>query len=182
MAAEKRDTAWLYLLAIGALVAASAFVYLRYIQLHAVQVNGLMLYSLDPANELKAVLGTGKVILREELFEGNDERNSVVAALGAEIAGTYSRRQRVIFIYGHVADAPENESWVNCVGETDNCKNERIIVRLDPCNCLRIEGGRLYVLFDEKTAKDPQTRTRLSGVVNGVLEAVDREKTGNPAA
>ncbi len=171
---EKEASVKWYLAAIIVLGMAISFVYFRYIQLQSVQVNGLALYARAPADDLKKVLGGGKVILREELFAGNDERNTVVGALGAEIAGAFSRNNRVLAIYGHVEGVPNEQAWVNCISDTGNCTGERIVVKLDPCNCLKIDGGKMYVLFDEQAAKSVDTRIRLAGVVNGVLEAVDR--------
>lgn len=171
--AETADVKW-YLAAIVVLAVAVSFVYFRFIQVQAVQANGLTLYARDPAGDLKRALGGGKVILREELFAGNDERNTIVGALGAEIAGAYSRHNRALAIYGHVEGAPDEQAWVNCIDETGNCSGERIVVKLDSCNCLRIEGGKMHVLFDEDFAKSAETRVRLAALVNGVLEAVDR--------
>ncbi|MFH1200703.1 MAG: hypothetical protein V1708_06580 [Candidatus Micrarchaeota archaeon] len=167
-----------YIAAIIILAGASSFVYFRYIAAHATDANGLTLYARFPAEELRTAISTGKVIIREELFAGGDDRNTVVGVVGAEISGAYSRNNRVTYVYGHIDGAQNEDAWVNCLNETDYCAHERIIVRIDPCNCLRIEGGKLYVLFDEETAKNAATRTALSGIINGVLRSVDSEKTG----
>jgi hypothetical protein len=170
---EDADVKW-YLAAIIVLAIAVSFVYFRFIMPQAVQANGLTLYARSPAADLKRALGEGRVTMREELFPGNDERNSIVGAVGAEIGYAYSNHSRTLSIYGHIDGLPDTEAWVNCGNDTGNCSGEKIVVRLDPCNCLKAEGGRLYVLFDEEHAKAADTRVRLGGVVNGVLEAVDR--------
>ena len=171
--AEKQSDANVngYLAAIIVLAIAMSFAYFRFIQPQAVQVNGLTLYARSPAGDLKRALGEGRLILREELFPGSDGRNAVVGALGAEIAASYSTHNRVLSIYGHIDGLPDEQAWVNCGNDTDNCRNEKIVVRLDSCNCLKIEGGKMYVLFDEEAAKAADTRVKLGGVINGVLGA-----------
>ena len=161
---------WLYLGLILVLAFAMSFLYIRFLQPKEFNVNGLKIVSArPPGEELPALFSGDPVIFREELYEGNSSKNSVVGAVGAEMANAFGDNKRTATLYGHVAGAPKGEEYVNCVKETRNCTQERVVIKLDPCNCLKVENGKLYVLFTQEEAMKPQTRLNLRGLVNAVL-------------
>ncbi len=161
---------WLYVGVILVLAFAMSFLYVKFLQPKAFDVNGLKVISArPPGEELPALLAENPLILREELFPGNNSQNAVVGVVGAEMASVFGENQRTLGVYGHVAGAPAGQEFVNCVQETRNCSGERIVVKLDPCNCLKVEGGKLYVLYTEEEAKKTETRLKLRGLLNAVL-------------
>lgn len=173
MEAKDSNRQWGYIAVILALMFAMSFLYVRFLQPKEWNVNGVKVVSArPPSEELPPLLaGTGALILREELYAGNDSRNAVVGVLGAQVASAFAANNRTLSIYGHVQGASAGADLVNCVSETHQCKDERIVVKMDACNCVRSEGGTLWVLYDEATAKMVGTRTAIAGLFNSILRA-----------
>ncbi len=165
-----RSKETLYVVAILVLAFAMVFTYARYLQPKEFQVNGIKIVSARPPGEvLPELVAQNPLVLREELDNANSTHNAVVGVVGAEIAGVFSENKRSLAVYGHVQGVADANAWVNCVPETRNCSGETLVIALDPCNCVRIDDRKIYVLFDATTAKLPDTRIRLRGLFNAAL-------------
>ncbi len=166
------------ILAVLALLIFAASFYFFSAQLREHDVRGLRVFSkTDPYEEMKAAIGDGKVIIKQYLYPGEDERNSYVGLVSAELAGTFSAFNRSVAAFGYVPEE-QNESikLINCINTTDFCSNENIAVQLSDCNCLRIQDGKISVLYDKDKLKDPALRVQLRGVIGGVLKGIEDEK------
>ncbi|MFH1751177.1 MAG: hypothetical protein ABH863_05855 [Candidatus Micrarchaeota archaeon] len=159
-------------MAIIAVIAILAFAVSAYYfsgQLREHDVRGLKVLSKgDPELEMRSAL-SGKIIIKAYAFPGEDIRNSYVALVTAEIAGALSSANRNSSTFAYVAEAANaSERLIGCTTETDFCSNEKLVVQIDPCNCLKIEDGKIYVLYDIDKLKQDALRVQLRGVFGGV--------------
>src|SRR3989344_3170308 len=136
-------------------------------------VRGLRVLSTgDPYTEMKAILGEKVTAIKAVAYPGEDERNSYLTLVTAEIASAFTATGRNASIFAYVPDAKNaSEMLIGCLPENGYCTSERVVVQLDGCNCMRIEGGKIYVLYDVEKIKDPRLRTQLRGVFGVVLQA-----------
>ncbi|MEK6954969.1 MAG: hypothetical protein AABX01_08200 [Candidatus Micrarchaeota archaeon] len=140
-------------------------------QLREHDVRGLKVLSRgDPLTEMTSILSGSKTTIKAFAYPGEDARNSYVALLTAEIAGAFSASGRNVSTYAYVPEEVNStQRYIGCDESTDFCSNEKIVVQLDPCNCMRISDGKIYVLYEEEKIKQPSLRTQLRGVFGGVL-------------
>ncbi|MFH1257669.1 MAG: hypothetical protein ABIG96_02585 [Candidatus Micrarchaeota archaeon] len=169
---EDKTTEYAMLAVLGILVFTASF-YFFSSQLREHDVKGLKVLSKgDPYDEMASVFSPNRLVLKQYLYPGEDERNSYVGLVAAEIAGAFSYFNKSLYSYGFVPDE-KNESMrlINCVNNTDFCSNEKVVVKLDSCNCLKIENGIVNVLYDKERLKEDALRVQLRGVFGGVLMA-----------
>ncbi|MFH0971452.1 MAG: hypothetical protein V1835_02690 [Candidatus Micrarchaeota archaeon] len=161
------------ILAVLAILIFVASFYFFSSQLREHDVNGLRVLSRgDPYKEMSALFTGKKVIIEAYTFPGKDDRNSYVSLLTAEIAGAFGAMNKSAAVYAY---APEEknltERLVGCTNQTDFCSNEKIVVQLDDCNCVKVEGGKVYVLYSIDKIKEQALRTKLRGMFGGILKS-----------
>ena len=92
----------------------------------------------DAQATLHSVLAKPKVLIREELVNGNSSKNTVIAVAASQIARTFQKQNKTAYAFGVVDGKPE----IECNAYTDNCSNETLVIAIGSCNCLRIDAQR----------------------------------------
>jgi hypothetical protein len=114
-----------------------------------------------PGDALKGVLSPRVVVIEEHFFDGNDSRNSAVAAMGAEVAGGFAPMNRTAWVYGSfVRKTTGKTEYVNCIKETNFCSNSSIVVSTGDCNCLRITPKQLFIEGSEQFLQENRVKVR----------------------
>ena len=149
-------------------------------QLREFDVKGLkVLAKSDPAVEFKEILRNDKIIMKEYLYPNEDERNSYVGLVAGEIAGAFSIFNRSIIAYGYVPEETDpKKQYINCVEKTNFCSSEKIVVQISDCNCVKLEDGIIYVLYEKERLKEDPLRVRLRGILGGILNEIEIERKG----
>lgn len=161
------------LIAILAILAFAASYYYFSSQLREHDVRGLKVLSKgDPLTEMKSILAGGRVVIKSFAYPGPDERNSYIALMTGEIAGAFSASGRNSSVFALVPEATnESERQIGCSEETNFCSGERVEIRIDACNCIKIEGGKIYILYEQEKLKQTPLRTQIRGIIGGVLKS-----------
>ncbi|MBU1197915.1 hypothetical protein KJ765_05400 [Candidatus Micrarchaeota archaeon] len=165
---NKWENAYLAIIIVLAFVV--SFLYVQFLHPKEYHVNGLTIVSGRPPGSVLPELFAGDpIVMRMEMTPGTNPQNGVVTVLASEIAGVFALNERRIASYGHIEGVPDEDAWINCVEETSFCKNERIVVKLDPCNCVKVERDRVFLLFDEDQMRSTDLRLTIRAMFNGVL-------------
>ena len=125
-------------------------------------VDGLKIISSQPPREaLKELFSQPDLRLRLDLYNGTDDRNRAVAAMGSEIAAAFSGMEREIGVYGTLDGVPDG-----CDASNGNCTGAKLIVKYGTCNCVKI-GEEMVVEGDSQFLKDNVVKMR--GIIRLVL-------------
>jgi hypothetical protein len=125
-------------------------------------VDGLRLVSSQPPREaLRTLFAQPDLRLRLDLYEGSDERNRAIAAMGSEIAAAFGGMDRELGVYGTLNGVPDG-----CDASNGNCTGAKLIVRYGPCNCVRI-NETMTVEGDNEFLKENVVKMR--GIIRLVL-------------
>ncbi len=173
---EKRDYTIPIIFVIIVLAFAGTFVALKMLRTNEYEVGGLrVLAKQDPVGEGKRILSPQKILLQENLFEGNSTKNSAVAVQAAEITRVLRALGKNISAYGVVGGVPLNGT---CNAENNYCTGARVVVTLKDvaqgaCNCVKIglngdvievEGSEAFFVKDNYAIVK-----RVSGFIVGVV-------------
>jgi hypothetical protein len=119
-----------------------------------------VLASGDAKLQLRGVLDRDPVLIRMELFAGNDSRNTALSVVTAEIASTLINYQKRNFAYGAVA----GNASINCVNQTHFCQDAVVFVQIGPLNGMRINDSAVLVEGSETFFRDPARLKVIKGV------------------
>lgn len=99
---------------------------------------GIPVYSNgNPLTLGKAILNNS-VILQEQLFSGNDTRNSAVAVASAQIAVASKVFNHSTSAYGVVG----NQN-IDCNANNSNCGYPQVVVQVGTCNCVKLTANQI---------------------------------------
>ncbi len=144
-------------------------------QLREHDIRGVKFLSKgDPYIEMKGIFSGGHIVIKEVLYPGEDQRNSYVGVVGAEIAGVFPLFNKTVGAYGYVPEEiNESERFILCTKDTNFCSGEDIIVQLHECNCVKIQDGKVQILFEADKLKEDALRLQLRGIIGGVLQGAE---------
>lgn len=136
-------------------------------------LDGLRIYASQPPREaLQTLFSQPNLRMRLDLFDGTDDRNRAVAAMGAEMAAAFASSGRQLGLYGNISGVPDG-----CDESNGNCTDANLIVRAGNCNCIRI-GQELIVEGDPQFLKE--NTVKLRGIIKLVLADLQTTPSTSP--
>ena len=158
------------LLAVFALVFAAVFIFLKQGNAGKHEIGGVIIFSQgEPLAEFRNVLARETIVIREELFAGNDSRNSMIAIQAAQLANAFRTLGKRAFAYGVV-----DNRKLGCENASTQfkCENESVVVRVGECDCVRVQDGVITVEGSEDFFKRNQYANviRITSVVAGAAQ------------
>ena len=101
-------------------------------------IYGIPVYTNgNPLTNAKTVLNNS-IILQEQLYSGNDSRNSAVAIASAQIAVANKIFNHSTSVYGVVGN-----QTIGCNSNNSNCGYPQIVVEVGSCNCVKISSKQI---------------------------------------
>jgi hypothetical protein len=101
-------------------------------------IEGVQVYSSgNPLTLGKSILNNS-IILQEDLYSGNDSRNSAIAIASAQIAVAAKIFNHSTSAYGLVGN-----NTIGCNSNNSNCGYPQIIVQIGQCNCIKITSNQI---------------------------------------
>ena len=146
--------------------------YLRFQNLQVHSVYGVKVLSAGDARlALAQSLSPEKIVMEVDVYSNpqlEDNRNGLISALSADVAYAVSSGGKKVSVYGKVVDTGE---YVNgsCSVETNFCANPQIVLTVDDCNCVKVQGGVISVLYDKQHLSDADLRYTLRGMFGGIV-------------
>ena len=134
-------------------------------------VYGLKVVSAgDPEEAMKFALAKPSLLIELRVFDNHnatDSRNGALSLMAGTVAQAVGESGKKAAVYGKYAD---KDGFVpgSCSKETNFCSNPDIVVEISGCNCLRVQNGRLQILYDEASMKNQTLLYAIGGVVGGV--------------
>ncbi len=140
---------------------------------------------LGPREGLAAILSRQPQVVRMEMYNGSDKRNSVVIAIASEAIASLAYNNRTVASYALVFDQNDSSKQPGLLGCNENnswCGQPTITVRYGDCNCLRILSGQglLEAEGDEGFLGD--NTVKLRGIIGLVLSDLPEERERNATA
>lgn len=128
-------------------------------------IKNVRVLGQDWNQSIQKAFSPNELVLRQELVNGSDGRNSAVAIMSAEITRAMRVLNKTVTSYGVVEGLPP----INCNAQTNNCSGERIVVRVGTCNCLDTRGNAILIEgnADFLSSNAANVRDILYGVVAG---------------
>jgi len=114
----------------------------------------------DAKLQLRSVLDRDPVLIRMELFAGNDSRNTALSVVTAEIASTLITYGKRNYSYGAV----DGIASINCVNQTNNCTGAVVFVQIGALNGMRINESAVVVEGSEEFFRNPSRLKVIKGV------------------
>lgn len=114
----------------------------------------------DAKTQLRGILDRDPVLIRMELFAGNDSRNTALTVVTAEIASTLINYGTRNYVYGAVS----GNASINCVNQTSFCTGAVVFVQIGPLNGMRINDSAVLVEGTETFFRDPARLKVIKGV------------------
>ncbi len=111
-------------------------------------------FKLNPSRnftpQLKEIFNRSQyLVLKQELYDQNDSRNTAIAAASAELVYAAFNLNKQIYNYGVIDNKPLNQS--DCTFDNRFCGQPDIIMKIDDkCNCFAIQNGVLIISGDSK--------------------------------
>ncbi len=114
----------------------------------------------DAKMQLQGILDRDPVLIRMELFAGNDSRNTALSVVTAEIASTLINYGTRNYVYGAI----DGNASINCVNQTAFCTGAVVFVQIGPLNGMRINEKAVLVEGTETFFRDPARLKVIKGV------------------
>ena len=140
---------------------------------------------LGPKEGLAAILSRQPQIVRMEMYNGSDTRNSIVIAIASEAIASLAYNNKTVASYALVFDQNDSSKQPGLLGCNENnsqCAPPTITVRYGGCNCLRIlsKQGLLEAEGDEGFLGD--NTIKLRGIIGLVLSDLPKERNATASA
>lgn len=128
-------------------------------------IDGVRITSEEkPGEAIQRILAGQKIVIEGRMFEGYDERNTAIGALGGEIAAGLVRSGKNSSLFGSINGTPS----INCVPETNNCSNASIVLEIGECNCMKL-GSRIEVIGTREFLQE--NRVKIAAIIRAGLQA-----------
>lgn len=131
----------LLLLIVALVVFAGVFYAATFFKTPETTVKGVRVIGADWKASIQKTLAADNIVIREELVNASDRRNSAVGAMGAELARAMRALNKTVAAYGMVEGIPS----IACNNASNNCAGEQIIVRVGQCDCIDTRGSAMIV-------------------------------------
>ena len=122
----------------------------------------------DPAIGLASILSINPQIVRIEVYNGSDSRNSEVAIIAAEAirAIAYSNRT----VSGYVAvynpnDTSTSPALLNCNANNSHCGTPTITVRYGTCDCMKVEESQNLLVIEGDSTFAANDLPKVNGMI-----------------
>lgn len=145
------------LLVVALVVFAGVFYAAKFFRPAETTVNGVRVIGENWQDSITQALSSDSIIIREELVNASDRRNSAVGAMGAELARAMRALNKTVVAYGSVEGIP----FIGCNAASNNCTGEQIIVKTGTCDCIdtrnntiTIEGSADFLLNNLVSVRD----------------------------
>jgi hypothetical protein len=137
----------------------------------------------EPLAGLEAVLSRKPQIVRQELYNASDPRNSVVIVIASEVVRSIAMANQNVSSYAITAEVNDSSApsgFVGCSANNSNCGAPTVTVRFGSCNCLRIDrgGGLLTIEGDGQFLQG--NVVRVGGLIGLAYDGI-RNKTAGMA-
>lgn len=131
----------------------------------------------DPRAGLAKVLSAEPQIVREEMVNASDSRNSAVIIIASEVIRSLATANRNVSSYVaayDLAGASKAPEMLGCNANNSDCGKPTITVRYGACNCLKISGetGLLVIEGDDSFASTETSK--VGGIINMVLDDIKK--------
>jgi hypothetical protein len=145
------------LLVVALVVFAGVFYAAKYFRPAETNVNGVRVIGENWQDSITQTLSSNSIVIREELVNASDRRNSAVGAMGAELARAMRMLNKTVAAYGVVEGMPT----IGCNAASNNCTGEQIVIRAGTCDCIDtrnntvlIEGSADFLLDNLVNVRD----------------------------
>jgi hypothetical protein len=115
------------------------------------KVNGVIVKS--GWQEVKDALSSDRLVSEARMYSGQSELNSALSVLMVQVADEARKAGKELWTYGTVP----GEENIGCTDETNNCSNPNIVLLIGECNCIYVDGGKVFVEADSETVKGQWT-------------------------
>lgn len=141
-------------------------------QVREYQVHGLKVLSKgEPYAQMSQILSPIRLAAKQVLVPGEDNRNSFIGLVSAEIIYSLGMVGKNVSVFAYVPEETnESARFIGCAIENNNCQSQQIVFQLDDCNCLRVQDGIIQVLYSMEKLKDKSLRVQLRGVIAGAAQ------------